>query len=38
MSELNKLDQNLIIKKIDKKYLNMQVTDNEMLDVNSWSI
>ena len=31
MSELNKLDQNLIIKKIDDKTLNMQVTDNEML-------
>ena len=31
MLELNKLDQNLIIKKIDDKTLNMQVTDNEML-------
>ena len=31
MSELNKLDQNLIIKKIDDKTLNVQVTDNEML-------
>ena len=31
MSELNKLDQNLIIKKIDNKTLNIQITDNEML-------
>ena len=31
MSELNKLDQNLIIKKIDDNTLNIQVTDNEML-------
>ena len=31
MLELNKLDQNLIIKKIDKETLNMQLTNNEML-------
>jgi phosphate starvation-inducible protein PhoH and related proteins len=31
MSEPNKLDQNLIIKKIDDNTLNIQVTDNEML-------
>ncbi len=31
MSELNKLDQNLIIKKIDNETLNIQVIDNEIL-------
>ena len=31
MLELNKLDQNLIIKKIDNETLNIKVTDNEML-------
>ena len=31
MSEISKLEQNLIIKKIDKKTTNIQVTDNEML-------
>ena len=31
MSEISKLDQNLIIKKIDKETINVQITDNEML-------
>ena len=31
MSEISKLEQNLIIKKIDNKTANIQVTDNEML-------
>ena len=31
MSEISKLEQNLIIKKIDKKTTNIQVTNNEML-------
>ncbi len=31
MSELTKLDQNLIIKKIDNETVNVQITDNEML-------
>ena len=31
MSEITKLDQNLIIKKIDKKTANIQITNNEML-------
>jgi hypothetical protein len=31
MSEISKLEQNLIIKKIDNKTTNIQVTNNEML-------
>ena len=31
MSEISKLNQNLIIKKIDKETLNLQITDNEIL-------
>tara|TARA_B100002052_G_C15841621_1_gene580405 strand:+ start:557 stop:1561 length:1005 start_codon:yes stop_codon:yes gene_type:complete len=31
MSELSKLDQNLIIKKIDKETVNISINDNEML-------
>ena len=31
MSEISKLDQNLVIKKIDNKTVNLQITDNEML-------
>ena len=31
MSEISKLDQNLIIKKIDEETVNLQITDNEML-------
>ena len=31
MSELTKLNPNLIIKKIDKETINFQITDNEML-------
>ena len=31
MSEISKLDQNLIIKKIDNETVNVQITDNEML-------
>ena len=31
MSKIEKLEQNLIIKKIDNKTVNIQVTDNEML-------
>ena len=31
MSEISKLDRNLIIKKIDNNTLNIQITDNEML-------
>ncbi len=31
MSELTKLDQNLIIKKIDNETVNVRITDNEML-------
>ena len=31
MSEISKLNQNLIIKKIDNETINIQITDNEML-------
>ena len=31
MSEISKLEQNLIIKKIDKKTVNISITNNEML-------
>ena len=31
MSEISKLDQNLVIKKIDNKTVNVSITDNEML-------
>jgi len=31
MSEISKLDQNLIIKKIDSETINIQITNNEML-------
>ena len=31
MSEISKLENNLIIKKIDKKTVHIQITDNEML-------
>ena len=31
MSEISKLDQNLIIKKIDSETVNINVPDNEML-------
>ena len=31
MSKISKLDQVLIIKKIDKETINLQITDNEML-------
>ena len=31
MSEISKLDQNLIIKKIDMETINLQISDNEML-------
>jgi hypothetical protein len=31
MSEISKLEQNLIIKKIDKETTNIQVTNNEIL-------
>jgi len=31
MSEISKIDQKLVIKKIDKKTINLQLTDNEML-------
>ena len=31
MSEITKLDQSLIIKKIDNETVNVQVTDNEIL-------
>ena len=31
MSELTKLNQNLIVKKIDKETVNLQITDNEIL-------
>ena len=31
MSEINKLEQNLIIKKIDKETVNISINDNEML-------
>ena len=31
MSEISKLDQNLIIKKIDSETVNLQITDNETL-------
>ena len=31
MSEISKLDQNLIIKKIDKETVNITINDNEML-------
>ena len=39
MSELTKLNQNLIVKKIDKETVNVQIlTDNEILNVHSWTI
>ena len=31
MSEISKLDQNLLIKKIDNETVNVQITDNQML-------
>ncbi len=31
MSEISKLNQNLIVKKIDNETINLQITDNEML-------
>ena len=31
MSEITKLDQNLILKKIDNETVNLQIIDNEML-------
>ena len=31
MSEISKIDQNLIIKKIDNETINAVITDNEML-------
>ena len=31
MSEITKLDQNLIIKKIDKETVNLQITNNEIM-------
>ena len=31
MSETSKLDQSLIVKKIDHTTVNIQITDNEML-------
>ena len=31
MSEISKLEQNLIIKKIDTKTINISINDNEML-------
>ena len=31
MSEISKLDQNLIVKKIDSETINIQITSNEML-------
>ena len=31
MSEISKIDQKLVIKKIDKKTINLQLTDNQML-------
>ena len=31
MSEISKIDQNLIIKKIDKETANIQITSNDML-------
>ena len=31
MSEISKINQNLIIKKIDRETVNIQITDNEML-------
>ena len=31
MSEISKLDQNLIVRKIDKETINVQITDNQML-------
>jgi len=31
MSEISKLQQNLVIKKIDKETVNISINDNEML-------
>ena len=31
MSEISKLEQNIIVKKIDNETSNIQITDNEML-------
>ena len=31
MSEISKLDQNLVVKKIDNETFNLQINDNEML-------
>ena len=33
MSEISKLDQNLIVKKIDKETINIQVLNNEVLSI-----
>ena len=33
MSEISKLEQNLVIKKIDKETLNIQILDNEILSL-----
>ena len=31
MSEISKIDQNLVVKKIDRETINLQINDNEML-------
>ena len=31
MSEISKLDNNLVIKKVDRETVNLQITDNETL-------
>ena len=31
MSEISKIDQNLVVKKIDNETINLQINDNEML-------
>ena len=31
MSEISKLNQSLVIKKVDNETINIQITDNEML-------
>ena len=38
MSEISKLDQNLIIRKIDKETINIQINNNDNVNVNCWSV
>ena len=33
MSEITKIDQNLVVKKIDEETVNIQIVENEMLTI-----